>query len=70
MEKDKEGATRLYSLSDLQDEGANPTPAYPTGRYGAILEVAGDRWPRLSPSASQRVGLPRHTVPNTASAAS
>lgn len=41
MEKDKEGATRLYSLSDFQDEGENPALAYLTGRYGAIPEVTG-----------------------------
>ncbi|MDA2803362.1 AAA family ATPase [Nocardiopsis suaedae] len=41
VEKDKEGATRLYSLSDFRDEGENPALAYLTGRYGAIPEVAG-----------------------------
>ncbi|WP_017540962.1 AAA family ATPase [Nocardiopsis halophila] len=39
VEKDKEGATQLYSLSDFGDEGENPALAYLTGRYGAVPEV-------------------------------
>ncbi|WP_017623033.1 AAA family ATPase [Nocardiopsis chromatogenes] len=41
VEKDKEGGTRIYPLSDFRDEGENPALAYLTGRYGAIPEVTG-----------------------------
>ncbi|GAA3737066.1 hypothetical protein HDA32_005491 [Spinactinospora alkalitolerans] len=44
-EKDKEGASHLFPLSDYQDEGeANRALCYLTGRYGAVPEVADDEF--------------------------